>query len=71
MIRNLKRREFPQVTSGCALCLGAARAFSFSGGTKPLTLLSPNCIQSKVSAAKIYAGVPKAHWHGYLQEAIR
>jgi len=62
MIRDLKRREFLQVTSGCAFCLGAARAFSFPVETKPLTIVSPGCIKSKVRVAKIYAGVPKAHW---------
>jgi hypothetical protein len=62
MIENLKRREFLQVTSGCALCLGAARAFPLSTDAKPLTLVSPGCIKSKVRVAKIYAGVPKAHW---------
>ncbi len=62
MIGDLKRREFLQTTSGCALCLAAARAFSFPLETKPLTLLSPGSIKSKVRVAKIYAGVPKAHW---------
>ncbi len=62
MIRDLERREFLQVTSGCALCLGAARAFSFPGEVKPLTIVSPGCIKSKVRVAKIYAGIPQAHW---------
>ncbi len=62
MIDDLRRRDFLRVTSGCALCLGAARAFSFPPDTKPLVLLSPGCIKSKVRVAKIYAGVPKALW---------
>jgi hypothetical protein len=68
MIKDLKRREFLQVTSGCALCLGAARVFSFPADTKPLTLVSPGCIRSKVRVAKIYAGVPKALWPTPLME---
>ncbi len=62
MTRDLKRREFLQVTSGCALCLGAAHSFSFPLQTSRLTLVSPGCVKSKVRVAKIYAGVPKAHW---------
>lgn len=62
MIGGLKRREFLQATSGCALCLGAARAFSFPAATVPLRLVSPGCVKSKVRVAKIYAGVPKALW---------
>jgi L-fucose isomerase-like protein len=62
MIKDLKRREFLQVTSGCAFCLGAARAFSLPAEIKPLSLVSPGCIKSKVRVAKIYAGIPNAHW---------
>ncbi len=62
MINDLKRREFLQVTSGCMLCLGAARAFPFPAETKSLALISPGCIKSKVRVAKIYAGIPKALW---------
>jgi L-arabinose isomerase len=62
MIGDLNRREFLQVTSGCTLALGAGPAFSFPAGPGPLTLMSPGCIKSKLRVAKIYAGVPKAHW---------
>jgi len=62
MIKDLKRREFLKATSGCALCLGAARAFSCVPDAKSLTIVSPGCIKSKVRVAKIYAGVPKALW---------
>ncbi len=62
MSRHLRRREFLQVTSGCALGVGAACAFTFPFETGPLTLVSPGCISSKVRVAKIYAGIPKAHW---------
>ncbi len=62
MTNDLKRREFLQVTSGCVLCLGAARRFSSAFDSYPLTVVSPGCVKSKVRVAKIYAGVPKALW---------
>ncbi len=62
MMSDLKRREFLQVTSGCALCLGAARAFSFPAQASALAIVSPGCIRSKVRVAKIYAGIPNALW---------
>ena len=62
MINNLKRREFLQVTSGCALCLGAARTFSFPSEARSLAIVSPGCIKSKVRVAKIYSGIPNALW---------
>ena len=62
MTGDLNRREFLQVTSGCALAVGAGPAFAVHAGTGPLALISPGCVKSKVRVAKIYAGVPKAHW---------
>ncbi len=62
MIGDLNRREFLQVTSGATLAACAAPAFSLPVPAGPLTLVSPGCIKSKVRVAKIYAGIPKAHW---------
>ncbi len=59
---DVDRREFLQVTSAGALALCAGPAFPRAAGTAPLTVISPGCIKSKVRVAKIYAGVPKAHW---------
>ncbi len=60
---DLNRREFLEITSGGALSLCASAGFSSqAAGTVPLALVSPGCIKSRVRVAKIYAGIPKAHW---------
>jgi hypothetical protein len=65
MRRDLDRREFLKATAaaGCAAaCLGARPAFAAPPPEKKLDLVSPGCWSSKVKIAKIYFGVPKAHW---------
>ncbi len=62
MTGELNRREFLQATSAGALALGASPAFPVAARTGLPALVSPGCIKSKVRVAKIYAGVPKAHW---------
>jgi hypothetical protein len=71
MSGDLNRREFLQMTSGCALALAAGPRFPFQAATGRLTLISPGCITSKVRVAKIYAGVPKAHWPTPLLDLAR
>jgi len=60
MAGDLNRRAFLQMTSGCTLALCAGPAFAFQGGPRPLTLVSPGCVKSRLRVAKIYAGVPGA-----------
>ena len=59
---EINRRDFLQAAAGCALCLRARQALTAVQGTRPLDLISPGCVRSKVRVAKIYAGVPKALW---------
>ncbi len=63
MSGDLNRREFLQVTSGCTLAAAyAGSAFSQPARRGALAFVSPGCIKSKVRVAKIYAGIPGAHW---------
>lgn len=59
---EINRRDFLQAAAGCALCFRARQALTAVQGTRPLDLISPGCVRSKVRVAKIYAGVPKALW---------
>jgi hypothetical protein len=64
---GLNRRTFLQrslvLTGGCAFCLHAGNLFAVpSTTTTTTTLISPGCRRSKVKVAKLYLGVPKAHW---------
>ncbi len=56
------RREFMRLAAGgaCALCAGCAR--SRPKETPFPVLVSPGSWSSKVKVAKVYLGVPKAHW---------
>ncbi len=63
---GLDRRAFLQrslaFAGGCAFCLHGAGVFA-SPSTAPITtLVSPGSRRSKVKVAKLYLGVPKAHW---------
>ena len=65
--RGLNRRTFLQrslvLTGGCAFCLHAGNLVAVpSTTTTTTTLISPSCRRSKVKVAKLYLGVPKAHW---------
>ena len=63
---GLARRAFLQrsltFAGGCALCLHAGGAFALASPAATTTLVSPGCRRSKVKVAKVYLGVPKAHW---------
>jgi hypothetical protein len=58
------RREFLQAAAvaGGALCLGAAGCETPAARADRLSLVSPGCRKSKVRVAKVYMGIPKAHW---------
>lgn len=57
---HLGRREFLQATvAGSALYFGM-RAGATAHAASPI--ISPGCRRSKVRVAKLYLGIPKAHW---------
>lgn len=62
MTKIWRRREFLQAAAGGICALGAGCA---SGGRRPaarLPLVSPGCWSSRVKVAKVYLGIPQAHW---------
>ncbi len=64
---GLSRRAFLNrslaVAGGCAWCLsGGGLLAAASGSTGLTTLMSPGCRGTKVKVAKLYLGVPSAHW---------
>jgi len=62
MNKNWRRREFLGAAAGgiCALGLGCAGP---ARRREPgLPLVSPGCWSSRVKVAKIYLGIPNAHW---------
>jgi hypothetical protein len=64
--RALDRRSFLRqslvLAGGCACCLQAGNLFAVPDSSGATTLISPGCRRSKVKVAKLYLGVPKAHW---------
>ncbi len=59
----MNRREFIQATvGGGLLCLGRPGVFSFAAGPQVTRLVSPGCRGTKVKVARLYLGVPKAHY---------
>ena len=62
---GMDRRAFLQrsltFAGGCAVCLHAGRVFA-QVSPATTTLISPGCRRSKVKVAKLYLGVPNAHW---------
>lgn len=44
------------------MCLHAGRTFARQSPPSITTLVSPGCRRSKVKVAKLYLGVPNAHW---------
>ncbi len=64
--RPLDRRTFLRqslaLAGGCACCLQAGGLCALAGPSGATTLISPGCRRSKVKVAKLYLGVPKAHW---------
>lgn len=63
MIREIRRREFVQITTAaCAFCLAGRRAFASLQGVGGPVLVSPGCRRSKVKVAKLYLGIPHALW---------
>ena len=63
---GLDRRAFLRrslvLGCGCAFCFHAASVFARPPLPTVTTLISPGCRRSKVKVAKLYLGVPKAHW---------
>lgn len=59
----IRRREFLQLAvGGTLLCLHGPRFLVFAGEREPSRLLSPGCRRSKVKVARLYLGVPRAHY---------
>jgi len=56
---GMGRRAFLQVSAGTAILLGAGGAFGASAG---IPVISPGCRTLKVKVARVYMGIPKAHW---------
>ena len=64
---ELSRRHFlaksAAVTSGCVWCLSAAPLFNaLAASPSGSVIVSPGCRKSKVRIAKLYLGIPQAHW---------
>jgi hypothetical protein len=66
VVRGLDRRAFLRhslaLAGGCACCLHAGRVFARQASPSITALVSPGCRRSKVKVAKLYLGVPNAHW---------
>ncbi len=64
---ELTRRDFltrsAAVAGGCAFCLGSSQLFAAAPDPDAGPgLISPGCWKSKVKVAKLYLGIPNAHW---------
>lgn len=60
---KMKRRKFIQsAATGCAFCMCAGRALAGPQESMGPVLVSPGCRKSKVRVAKLYLGIPQAHW---------
>jgi hypothetical protein len=63
---TLDRRDFLRQSltfaGGCAFCLAGGGAWAAASSPRPTSLISPGCRTSKVKVARLYLGVPKAHW---------
>jgi len=63
MKKEMNRREFMKLAAaGGALCIGGSSIVASAASTKRATLLSPGCRGSKVKVARIYLGIPQAHY---------
>ncbi|MGQ9591241.1 MAG: hypothetical protein ACUVYA_13225 [Planctomycetota bacterium] len=60
MARRIVRREF--LGAAAAGAFGAACAFGRSPAYAGLPIVSPGCRRTKVRVARLYLGVPGAHW---------
>ena len=59
----MNRRQFIQTTLGSTvLCLGGTRLVTLAAQTQEPRLISPGCRRSKVKVARLYLGIPKAHY---------
>jgi hypothetical protein len=63
---GLDRRVFLQrclaFAGGCACCIAPGALWARESAKSVTTLVSPGCRRSKVKVAKLYLGVPNAHW---------
>ncbi len=63
MKESISRRDFVRlVAAGSAVCIGGSSILASGGSTKRSTLVSPGCRGSKVKVARIYLGIPQAHY---------
>ena len=63
MEAKLRRRQFLQVTAaGMAVCLSDGLLIGASAASNGSPLISPGARRSKVKVAKVYLGIPNAHW---------
>ncbi|HEY5910453.1 MAG TPA: hypothetical protein VJA21_07590 [Verrucomicrobiae bacterium] len=60
------RRSFLRLSlgfaGGCACCLHPGQLVAAASSATSTTLISPGCRKSKVKVAKLYLGIPQAHW---------
>jgi len=63
MIEPMPRRQFVQAALGGTLCcLAGPDVLTFSSGPQVPRLVSPGCRRSKVKVARLYLGLPRAHY---------
>lgn len=63
MGQRVNRREFMQLAAaGSAFGLAGSSVSVFGAGPTRSKLISPGCRRSKVKVARLYVGVPKAHY---------
>jgi len=62
MERGMERRQFLQVTAAGSLFYLGASPIPMAAGAAGAGLISPGCRKSKVRVAKLYMGIPNAHW---------
>jgi hypothetical protein len=62
MSKEIRRREFLQIAAGCAVCLQSMNGTCQAASSGPIQIISPGCVRTRVKVAKLYLGIPKAHW---------
>jgi len=63
MSPEMKRREFLQLSvAGAALGVGASSLGALAANSGGSKLISPGCRRTKLKVARLYMGLPHAHW---------
>ncbi len=63
MEEDITRREFMKVAAaGAAFCFGGSSILAAQASGSTSALISPGCRKSKVKVARLYLGVPEAHY---------